>query len=34
MNGLMQYLTENCCGGTPCLPDCAPACAADAGAAS
>ncbi|MFS0758457.1 metalloregulator ArsR/SmtB family transcription factor [Noviherbaspirillum sp. 1P10PC] len=34
MNGLVQYLTENCCGGTPCLPDCAPACAADAGAAS
>lgn len=34
MNGLVQYLTENCCGGTPCLPDCAPACAAEAGAAS
>ena len=20
MNGLMSFLTENCCGGTPCLP--------------
>ncbi|VVE37386.1 transcriptional regulator [Pandoraea iniqua] len=21
MNGLLGYLTENCCGGVPCLPD-------------
>lgn len=21
MNGLMAYMTENCCGGAPCLPD-------------
>jgi ArsR family transcriptional regulator len=21
MNGLMGYLTENCCGGAPCLPE-------------
>lgn len=27
MNGLMAYLTENCCGGAPCLPTstCTPA---------
>jgi ArsR family transcriptional regulator len=26
MNGLIGYLTENCCGGTPCgQTDCAPA---------
>ncbi len=24
MNRLMGYLTENCCGGVPCLPDCLP----------
>ena len=27
INGLLQYLTENCCGGVPCLPSqpcCAP----------
>ncbi|VVE45607.1 transcriptional regulator [Pandoraea capi] len=23
MNGLLGYLTENCCGGVPCLPDAA-----------
>jgi ArsR family transcriptional regulator len=31
MNGLVQYLTENCCGGSPCVAACAPACAVDAG---
>jgi len=25
MNGLMGYLTENCCGGQSCAPVCAPA---------
>jgi DNA-binding transcriptional ArsR family regulator len=27
MDGLLAYLTENCCGGTPCLPEtgCPPA---------
>lgn len=30
MNGLMGYLTENCCNGAPCLPDVACAPAADA----
>lgn len=34
MNGLVQYLTENCCGGNPCLPVCAPACAVEGGTAS
>ena len=24
MNGLIAYLTENCCGGSPCAPVCAP----------
>jgi DNA-binding transcriptional ArsR family regulator len=24
MNGLIAYLTENCCGGTPCSAVCAP----------
>ena len=24
MNGLVAYLTENCCGGRPCAPACAP----------
>ncbi len=28
MAGLMTYLTENCCGGNPCLPICVPACLA------
>lgn len=26
MNGLLAFLTENCCGGNPCIPTCAPAC--------
>ncbi|UEP52984.1 metalloregulator ArsR/SmtB family transcription factor [Burkholderia ambifaria] len=28
MNGLVGYLTENCCGGNPCMPvsACSPAC--------
>lgn len=26
MNGLIAYLTENCCGGNPCTPACTPAC--------
>lgn len=26
MNGLIGFLTENCCGGNPCAPVCAPAC--------
>ena len=34
MNGLVQYLTENCCGVNACVPDCAPACVVDAGTAS
>jgi ArsR family transcriptional regulator, arsenate/arsenite/antimonite-responsive transcriptional repressor len=25
MNGLVGYLTENCCGGATCAPNCAPA---------
>jgi len=25
MNGLMAYLTENCCGGEACVPVCSPA---------
>lgn len=24
MNGLIEYLTENCCGGTSCAPQCKP----------
>jgi ArsR family transcriptional regulator, arsenate/arsenite/antimonite-responsive transcriptional repressor len=27
MNGLLAYLTENCCGGTACTPACEPAAA-------
>jgi len=27
MNALLAYLTENCCGGHPCVPVCMPACA-------
>ena len=30
MNGLIGFLTENCCGGNPCTPVCAPACATTA----
>lgn len=26
MNGLLAFLTDNCCGGNPCTPVCAPAC--------
>ncbi|RQO37048.1 transcriptional regulator [Herminiimonas sp. KBW02] len=26
MNGLIAFLTENCCGGNPCTPACTPAC--------
>ncbi|WP_373889313.1 ArsR/SmtB family transcription factor [Massilia sp. TS11] len=26
MNGLMAFLTENCCGGNPCSPIATPAC--------
>jgi len=26
MNGLITFLTENCCGGNPCTPVCTPAC--------
>src|SRR5450830_1742035 len=36
MNALIGFLTENCCGGQPCMPDaCAPAqaCGVGAGAA-
>jgi ArsR family transcriptional regulator len=29
MNGLIQFLTENCCGGNPCTPVCTPACDAN-----
>ena len=25
MNGLLGFLTENCCGGNPCTPLCSPA---------
>ena len=27
MNALLAFLTENCCGGNPCLPLCTPGCA-------
>lgn len=33
MNALLAYLTENCCGGTPCTPACEPACTPKAEAA-
>lgn len=26
MNGLIAFMTENCCGGNPCSPVCTPAC--------
>ena len=29
MNGLIAFMTENCCGGNPCAPVCSPACASD-----
>lgn len=28
MNGLLAFLTENCCGGNPCVPACEPSCGA------
>lgn len=34
MNGLIQFLTENCCGGNPCGPVCSPECATTEGAKS
>lgn len=29
MNALLGFLTDNCCGGNPCLPVCSPACATE-----
>lgn len=29
MNGLIAYLTENCCGGNPCSPICATDCSTE-----
>lgn len=29
MNGLIGYLTENCCGGNPCSPICTPDCSTE-----
>lgn len=34
MNGLIGFLTENCCGGNPCSPVCATECASAEGAKS
>jgi ArsR family transcriptional regulator, arsenate/arsenite/antimonite-responsive transcriptional repressor len=34
MNGLITYLTENCCGGNPCSPVCAPECVSTEGVQS
>jgi len=34
MNGLIAFLTENCCGGNPCGPTCAPSCATTEGVQS
>jgi ArsR family transcriptional regulator len=34
MNGLIGFLTENCCGGNPCSPGCIPACTSIADAKS
>ncbi len=28
MNGLLAFLSENCCGGNPCTPSCTPVCTA------
>lgn len=33
MNGLIGFLTENCCGGASCEPVCAPSCAPEPGRA-
>jgi DNA-binding transcriptional ArsR family regulator len=27
INGLIAFMTENCCSGNPCMPVCSPACA-------
>lgn len=29
MNGLLGFLTENCCGGNPCTPVCLPQCSSE-----
>jgi DNA-binding transcriptional ArsR family regulator len=34
MNGLIGFLTENCCGGNPCGPVCTPECMSTEGANS
>jgi ArsR family transcriptional regulator len=34
MNGLVGFLTENCCGGNPCAPVCAADCSTAEGASS
>ena len=34
MNGLVGFLTENCCGGNPCTASCSPQCATTEGAES
>lgn len=34
MNELLAFLTENCCGGNPCVPVRAPACSTTEGASS
>jgi DNA-binding transcriptional ArsR family regulator len=31
MNALLAFLTENCCGGVPCGPACAPGCSTSEG---
>lgn len=34
MNGLIQFLTENCCGGNPCTPVCSTECSTTEGVKS
>jgi DNA-binding transcriptional ArsR family regulator len=34
MNGLVSFLTDNCCGGNPCTPARSPACKTPEGASS
>ena len=34
MNGLIGFLTENCCGGNPCSPVCSTECTSTEGASS
>lgn len=34
MNQVLQFMTDNCCGGNPCTPVCETACASTEGAAS